>query len=521
MKIEIKWEGSNKFLIGHESEGGPVSVSFGIKNPDNNISDLNLTKTGLTSQTVEIQTLTKPLQLKFRVNLKVSGYKEESLFLVQNFEFIERKLVPTSYIRHRYQYSLFNSGTIKVFPYTNTQLVIGQHPLLNTIQNRGGWKISIDTEFIDATELWWKVHYRSDPNEFFPWILDPRLTKRIKQLRVLLWTSGDPMIWFVSASDLAVSGGDQVQAVVFYRPPGSSPYDYSIDEQGFALPRHRTTGMYVLARYLSNPLPSTFSGTPPHNSWSVMFEFERGGKNADPSVNIDSARLIGLEDAINNAGHPIVLFLPWVNGGKLGDGAVGQNLFNKIQSAFRILWDANILGKDLPVFVKTSQAIWLAGYSRGGLSLWDALEVNRSSVDRIITIDANKLTTTGKDALLKSAKEAKEKRRKLSIRLISTPYQGVITENFLTQFKSIGADAVALPDPQRKDFWDPPNNEVFLAFTAKWTQEEVKLSWKTNEEKWKGLFHQFAAFGGENLISLPNGGKRVQTFFEESLLIKK
>jgi hypothetical protein len=528
MKIEIRWKGSNSFLIGHESDGGPVSLSAGSINPDNSVLDLILTKTAHTSQSVEIRDPSRPIQLKFRVNLKVPGHSEESLFLVQNFELNDGALIPKSYLRHRYQYSLFNSGTVKHFPLTNTQTVIGQHPLLNISRNTAGWQVEIDTEFLDATELWWKVHYRSDPKEFFPWILDPRLTKRIKQLRVLLWTGGDPMIWFVSASDLAAAAGDQAQAVVFYRPPGGSPYDYTMDEAGFVLPRHRSTGMYVLARYLSNPLPPTFSGPLPHNPWSVMFEFTRGGKESDPAVNIDAARLIGLEDAINNAGRPMVLFLPWLNGGTWGGGAVGPNLYDKIQSAFRTLWNSNILGKDRPLFIKSSPTIWLAGFSRGGFGLYDALavkdkvtgaltKVNLSTVDRIIAIDANELTTKGKEVLLAAAVEAKARKRKLSLRLITTPYQGIINEEFLTSFITLGADTVGMPGVNKKDFWNPPNNEVLLSFAAKWTQAEVAQSWKTYVEKWKELFHQFAAFGGENLISLPQGGKRVQTFFEQSL----
>ena len=532
MKVSVTWRGNNKFLVAHEADGGPVSVALAEIKSDDSVTDLLLAKTGDTSQTVDVPSTVKRLQLRFRVNLKIAGVSRESLFVVQAFEVDADRLVPKSYLRFHYRYTVWSSGTDRQFPLQNTQPVAGQHPLLATQRSAGGWQVAVDTEFLDATELWWQVHYRTDEKEFFPWILDPRLTKRIGQLRVLLWTSGDPMIWFVCVSDAAAAGNDPIQPVVFYRPPGSYPYAYTMDEPGFALGRHRAgvyrydpkekkqvlvaaSGMYVLARYVSNPLPPGASWPRPYQEWSVGFEWPRGGPGADPAVNIDQARLIGLEDATNNPGRPLVLLLPWRNMATLGPGAIGPNLLDRVHSALKTLWNANILGRDRPLPSQFSPALWLAGYSLGGLALWQSAKTNISTLGRVIAIDANELPSTGRQVLLEAAKS---KGRGLSLRLIGTPKQQVITEDFIAVFRSAGVDAIGLPDPKKKDFWNPPENEVIRTFAAQWTQGEIKQSWETNHDKWLDLFHQFAAFGGETLISLPKGGRRVQTFFEQSLL---
>ena len=138
---------------------------------------------------------------------------------------------------------------------------VGLHPLLSF---SGINRFTVNAEFVDVTELWWKVH----PDTNWGWYWHPDLKSRQEHLRVLAWTGGgNPMIWFVVIPDAAVPlktkitsasvSGSAADIIYFRPPPGSNSFPYNATENGFAEKLHQDRTLVNLARYLLDPVPET------------------------------------------------------------------------------------------------------------------------------------------------------------------------------------------------------------------------------------------------------------------------
>ena len=132
--------------------------------------------------------------------------------------------------------------------------ILGTHPLLRVMPG----SISVNAEFVDATELWWSLH---GPNDPWKWYLDPDVGGRQQHMRVLAWTGGgSPMIWFTAIPDAAAFGpidtpsgekGSAASDIVFLKPLGE--ITHNADASGFSHSAHQSVTMYSLPRYMIKP----------------------------------------------------------------------------------------------------------------------------------------------------------------------------------------------------------------------------------------------------------------------------
>jgi len=204
-------------------------------------------------------------QLFIATSIALPGQQESGTLLPLQFTREDAVLAPSP------------KGPVKVKggSATGFKVDLGLHPLLS-FGTPG--RISVNAEFVDVTDLWWKVH----PDPTWGWYLHPDVKGRQEHLRVLAWTGGgNPMIWFAVIPDASVplsapqanaeGGGAAPQSgqkdqpatpttvadIVFFRPPpGSNAFPYSPTQSGFEDKQHDDVTMVNLARYLLSPLPA-------------------------------------------------------------------------------------------------------------------------------------------------------------------------------------------------------------------------------------------------------------------------
>ncbi|GAB2661685.1 hypothetical protein [Nocardia goodfellowii] len=354
---------------------------------------------------------------------------------------------------------------------TGRKIQLGLHPLLSL----GGYgKYSVNAEFVDVTELWWKVH----PDATWGWYRHPMLKGRQEHLRVLAWTGGgNPMIWFAAAAGAlvgqrAAAAGPGARAeeksaadIVFYRPPpGSNAFPYAPTAAGFEAKQHDDTTMVNLARYLLAPAPEaqlpalqaagirtpelltdriqpkSVSPIRPANPMSLMKLFDaakltRAEAFTDGRAN--AFRPVGLENALEQTGGRHLLLLPLGFEASAGNTALGipgnpqggyeavekPGLDTTVQSALTLLWSINAVGRDDPSPPsRTTRQLWVAGHSEGNRSIWRTLAVNPTSIDRIISFDSDTLDE-GADTMRKAGM-ARAQDRPLHAFVIVTPVGG-------------------------------------------------------------------------------------------------
>jgi hypothetical protein len=322
---------------------------------------------------------------------------------------------------------------------------VGLHPLLS---RTGSASFSVNAEFVDVTELWWRVH----PDTTWGWYWHPDTKGRQQHLRVLAWTGGgSPMIWFAAIPDAAVAsspgntqqlstekpqGGPQAAAdIVFIRPPpGSNSFPYSPDKSGFEAKQHDDTTLVNLSRYLLAPVSEqTFQALKaaglrsaelladqvqpkavapkiaPADPMSLMKLLDSSGiarKDAFTDGRANAFRPVGLEAAVNRAGTAHVLFLPLGFSASTGDPTRGirgnpqggyealavSDLKLTIQSALATLWNVNAIGRDKSVPPQTrGRELWVAGHSEGNRTVWNCLAGNGKDIDRVVSFDSDTL----------------------------------------------------------------------------------------------------------------------------------
>lgn len=348
---------------------------------------------------------------------------------------------------------------------------LGLHPLLSLT---GYGKYSVNAEFVDVTELWWKVH----PDTTWGWYRNPLLKGRQEHLRVLAWTGGgNPMIWFATAAGAlvgqgATAAGPAARAeekaaadIVFYRPPpGSNAFPYAPTAAGFAAKQHDDTTMVNLARYLLAPVPEaqlpalqtagvrtpelltdriqpkSASPVRPANPMSLMRLLDGAGR-ARPEAFTDGRanafRPVGLENALEQSGGRHLLLLPLGFEASEGDAARGipgnlqggyeavakPGLDATVQSALTLLWSINAVGRDdASPPTRSGRQLWVAGHSEGNRSIWRTLDDNPTSIDRIISFDSDTLDQG--IAAMRKAGAGRTKDRPLHAFVIVTPVGG-------------------------------------------------------------------------------------------------
>jgi hypothetical protein len=327
---------------------------------------------------------------------------------------------------------------------TGYRTQLGLHPLLSLA---APGKFSVNTEFVDVTELWWRVH----PDRTWGWCWHPDLKARQGHLRVLAWTGGgNPMIWFAVIPDAAVtSSPEQAESpvkgtpqtattpadIVFFRPPpGSNSFPYSPTQGGFEAKEHNDITLVNLARYLLSPVPektflalkaagvrtpelladqvqpkSTTGTVKPADPMGLMKLVDASDhvrKEAFTDTRANAFRPVGLEAALNRSGGAHVLFLPLGFSASKGEPEKGiqgnpqggyeavqmPNLKATVQNALTVLWSVNAVGRDKPSPPRTAEReLWVAGHSEGNRRVWDCLKANGKDIDRVISFDSDTL----------------------------------------------------------------------------------------------------------------------------------
>jgi hypothetical protein len=414
------------------------------------------------SATVEVPDGTAHIRLDFDLIATAGGHSSTILALSQLFlstsspapqgAMVSGALMPIQYSIEDTVLVASANGPVptKGTSPTGHRVGLGLHPLLSI---SGLSRFSINAEFVDVTELWWKVH----PDTTWGWYWHPDIKGRQEHLRVLAWTGGgNPMIWFVAVPDAAVmssakkadstvstAGGARGAAaapadIVFFRPPpGSNAFPYSPTQAGFEAQQHNDITLVNLARYLLSPVPEkTFLGlksagvrtpelltdqiqpkssTPSIKPDDPMFLMKLF---ADASMQVtrpeaftdrraNAFRPVGLEVALNRAGAAHVLFLPLGFEASEGDPERGikgnpeggyeavqmPNLKATIQSALTLLWNVNAVGRDRALPLEAGdRELWTAGHSEGNRTVWRCLERNGRDIDRVISFDSDTLT---------------------------------------------------------------------------------------------------------------------------------
>jgi hypothetical protein len=433
-------------------------------------------------------------------------------------------------------------------------------------------RIFINAELVDATELWWAIH----PQEETPFYLNRALGARAENLRVLAWTAGGmPMIWFVVLPDAALSkvGARGADIVYFRPPPGINSFEYKPTAKGFADPEHERTTMQMLARYLLRAQPHdqlrnkgiTDDATLRVFAEQLQPDVDRHNKVVpakppDPEKTVavppspvnpmdlaskgwitsripGAFRPCGLEEAVNRAGAPHVLYLPLGAPVAGYDAATRAGLKDMVASALRVLWSSGAVGREmLGPPDPSSRPLWVVGHSAGNLSMWSCLQRNEVDVDRVISFSATSKggnLTPGMAVVKRAAAIRKEAGKTLDFFVIAAPDMthqfkkdasklfvwGVAIDDATDlELRRTGAAMTLLPDKAEQEahyVLSPAGqmNPFLRNLLGKWTDAEIEASAQT-PGRWEFLFfHEYPVYAGER--GPKDGG--FTSFFQQAL----
>ncbi|QRY43502.1 hypothetical protein JVX93_23580 [Mycolicibacterium boenickei] len=419
---------------------------------------------------------------------------------------------------------------------TGRRIMIGLHPLLSLA---GYGKYAVNAEFVDVTELWWKVH----PDSTWGWYRNPLLKGRQEHLRVLASTSGgNPMIWFAAIPDTLVGGGTsgtlpappanaEAADIVFFRPPpGSNAFPYTPTQQGFEAKQHDDTTMINLARYLLSPVPdaqlpslqaaglrspelltdriqpkATSPSIQPANPMSLMKLFDATGARPDAFTDgrANAFRPVGLETAVQQSGGNHLLLVPLGFEASTGDPKRGipgnpqggyeaaerANLKTRVASVVNLLWSINALGRDQNTAPNTRERqLWVVGHSEGNRSVWRTLRTNLADIDRIVSFDSDTLSD-GIDAM-RTAGKGRKKEKPMHAFVVVTPNNGDATglpvsrDEDLRRLRKDNVLVTVMPSfDERERYWhlNPPPivNPYLLFLLDKWNVPASTTTTKT------------------------------------------
>ncbi|MFC4120611.1 hypothetical protein [Nonomuraea zeae] len=489
------------------------------------------------------------LRLTFTVRLRAAGQDEEALSVVQRLTVARPGvLVPDAYQLDRFAVQLRRRGgggeVLQEVPSTQPaglRRFFGRHPLLRMA---AGDTPEIDTEFLDATNLWWALHFRVCQNNredgFNPWYLEPACNDRPGRLRVLLNTRVTPMLWFASLPpELDLPDETSVGGYVFFRPIASAYAYPSTWPDVLSAPVHATTGLRNLCRYVLRGHTRTgktkITGLP---DWHQLLDHS---PDAGHPLNGYAFLPCGMEHALDRTAPRLVsdtrslrvLLLPvpeknspvFRYGGNAGPGNTAR-----LAAAIRLLWtrggfggpgqqllEAGEIAPPQPPqpglaapakgTLRVARDVWAGAYSSAGDALWALLDDpgNRAGVARALVFDTVRFDDPGQARLLATAKaRAAGRGPGLQVRIVWSPsaMRHAPTPEFLGALRGHGAQPVVWPKAGDSYFRAPPNPanpwaEYVFADAKPWTAAQFP------PDKLVDWWHQFAVFAGEEIHGDP------------------
>ncbi|WP_437576895.1 hypothetical protein [Sorangium sp. So ce887] len=352
---------------------------------------------------------------------------------------------------------------------------LGQaHPLVDVKSTPGLALAQIRTDFVDITPFW--MAYARYTDEY------QREHQPGTELVALGATAGEPKIWFASIPEACKAPPDGgISALVFYRPEG---YAYTRVDQ-----RHE---MFGLNRYLLGPDPD------PDASFWARDVFSRDPRDQSRWVYLRC----GFEEALAASGKAVVMLHPWPSGTSFGAATIAS-LPGLAEAALRFLGGAQKIGIG-PGGARLGK-LGLAGFSAGGLPLWQALAANLGRVSEVFAFDARGIARSEATLLRWYSGDA-------SRRLRMTGGHQLDANAAIRRRLSGNADVARLSSL-------PPDKSGYLpGVSPRWDhvcsslEESEKDAYLNADWVW----HQFAVFGGLPRAGEPSAVTFLQRFLEES-----
>lgn len=354
---------------------------------------------------------------------------------------------------------------------------LGQaHPLVDVKAAPGLAHAQIATDFVDITPFWRACAKYTDEYQ--------REHQPGTELVALGATAGEPKIWFASVPEACKAPPDDgVSALVFYRPEG---YAYTRVDQ-----RHE---MFGLNRYLLRPDPD------PDASFWARDVFARDPRDQSRWVYLRC----GFEEALAASGKAVVMLHPWPNGTSFG-AATTASLPGLADAALRFLAGAQKIGIG-PGGARLGK-LALAGFSAGGLPLWQALAANKDRVSEVFAFDARGIA---KSEALIARWLGGDAARKLRM---TGGHQ--LDANAAIQRKLAG-----VADEARVSSLPPDKSGYLPGANPRWDhvcsalEDGEEDAYRSADRVW----HQFAVFGGCPRDGEPRDVTFLQRFLEASSL---
>lgn len=350
------------------------------------------------------------------------------------------------------------------------------HPLVESDLRPGASQsVRIHTQFVNITPFW--MAYAGFADDYLE-NRDPRV-----DLVVLGSTSGDPKIWFASIPEAcAAPPSPAVGCLVFYRPSGAK-YD-RIDQ---------IHDMFGLNRYLLKPVEA-----PEAIAW------KRDKLALNPETGAPWLWIrCGFEDALARSGKAVVMLHPWPSALTYGS-ATSAALPSLAEAAIRLLWAEQRVGKERRGI--HLGRLGLAGFSAGGLPLFEALAQNRKRVDEVYAFDA---------------RGAAERTAMLAAWMNERP-AACLRMTGAHQIEANAAVVKAVAGSRRGSELSE-RVTVLPESAAAYDQPGATPHWDYAIEDFPGLRsdadvrHQFAIFGGFDALPGPFARTSLQRFLEDSL----
>ncbi|MGZ5090778.1 MAG: hypothetical protein ACXWCY_08830 [Burkholderiales bacterium] len=277
-------------------------------------------------------------------------------------------------------------GVVSLVPHpTNpgNRFVGGFHPRLKGhLENSASghiFYVVLDNTFLNITEL----ARKGNPDYLKPYdAATPSVPGAAShygaKLFLMEYTGGKPTLWAVVVPDAVKPDIKTVHALLFYRPIGDQPQQYTfIDEAPLLKPR-------PLIRYLLDPPPP-----PPPVVTGRFFVVQLGGK---PDKKLSKVQFCGFERQVAEAKKPLVFITPVPHASDYGDA--GNNRWSALLPSLMLaLWAEDAVGKSVAQGLTLGRKA-LAGFSHGAMVTFATLKSHPEEVDEVYLFDPPKFEAT-------------------------------------------------------------------------------------------------------------------------------